>query len=1148
MERTVLRPPHSGLKRSVKLIMVVLGLCAVTNAQAISPAGKADVIKEQQNQEKPVSGKVTDENGEPIFGVAVAIDGTSKGLITDMDGKFSIEVPSKNSVLIFSSVGYDTQKITVGSQTEINVVLKENIQQVDEVVVTALGIKREAKALGYAMTELNGDDININAINPVNALQGKAAGVDVSQSDGGMFGSTKILIRGASTLGSNNQPIYVVDGVILDNSVSNSGDADWAADAGDWGNELKNLNPDDFESVSILKGAPATALYGSRGLNGAIVIATKSGKASKGLGVSVSQTFGVDYVYKQPDLQNVYGVGAISGYVDYGKTDVGGNYYAWQNQVQFLYDANGQTKFNDWGTGFGPKFDGSTILGYDNKATSYRAIKNNYKDMYDLGFNTNTNVAVQGGNEKTTFYSSVSYKHANGTLGKNEFSRLSFLAKASHKLAETVLLEASMNFAESTPKNPQPNVGEYFAGGIFTREYDPSYYKDKYKGTHGGLANNNYGDEYGNVPGRDLWWSLNENSSIQHETSVRPSMGLTIDIADWLKFKTEANYNYYFTDLEVKKPNSGYARTYSGGEGQYSMTQFTKKQTNANLSFLYNTNINSDWNISGFIRGEYYDNKQSKMYNSTSGGLVVPDQYFINNSVKAIAYDSYIYGKKRMLSTAAQASASWKNQIFLDITGRNDWSSSLVYSNGTGNYSYFYPSVSLAGIISEMVDLPDWISFGKVRASWGQVGNDTEAYLINSAYTLETSQQGDEYVNSLSIPSMMYDTDLKPEKKTSWELGLDWRFLSSRIGVDATFYKENTRNQIMKISVPSVSGVDAQLVNAGNIQNKGVEIALHTVPVRNDSWEWDLDFTYTRNESKIITLHKNVADYILLDGSTNYGNYRIGSVAKVGGEYGLLMTDSKAKIDDTSGLPLLTWSNTRRLAYTQRSGEEEEIGSIMPDFLGSVSSTLRYKDFRLQVGLDMRFGGYVASYNSRYGTAYGFTKASLRYSAPEYGGITWTSQFDNMTYTDGYIPEGVFAAGTTINLVNGSSYTVADGGESYQALFEKGVIEPTHASAWNYFQNNWGQGVVNDDWVKELDYIALREISLYYNCPKELANKIGAKKLALGLSGYNLGYLLNTAPGGENPESVRGTTAYSFRMRSYSAYTASYMFSITASF
>lgn len=1134
-------------KRLKFLFMLSLFVCVSTHTMAGYDGYENN--RNLQDKGKIVSGKITGVSGRPLVGATVVVAGTTIGTITDINGNYSIMVPSENNILIFSFVGYAKEEIPVAGKSTISLHMKENVSELDDVVVTALGVKRENKALGYAITELKGKDLKGNSINPVNALQGKAAGVDVSQSDGGMFGSSRIIIRGASTLGDNNQPIYVVDGVVIDNSVADVGNADWVADAGDYGNELKNLNPDDFESVSILKGAPATALYGSRGMNGAVVVTTKSGRKSKGLGVSISQSFGVDYVYRQPDLQNVYGDGGISGYVDYGEKDSDENYYKWQNQEQFYLNTKGKEKFNTWGCGYGPRFDGREILGYDNKITTYKACKNNYRNMYNVGFNSNTNVAIQGGDGTTSFYTSISYKHAKGTLGKNEFNRLSFLAKASRKLNDNILVEASMSFANSTPKNPQPNVGEYFFKGTFSREYDPDYYKHKYKGSHGGLASSDYGDEYGSIPGRRLWWDLNENHKGQTETSVRPNFAVTVAVTNWLKVKAEANYNYYFTSREIKNPNSGYARTSEGedNEGEYSLAQTTKKQTNANASLIFNKNLSRDIGLSGFVRGEFFENKQSYMKNSTNGGLVVPDQYFIANSIDDVSYDSYLLGHKRIVSAVASANLSWKGRLFLDITGRNDWSSSLVYSDGTGNYSYFYPSVSLSAIVGDMVDLPSWVSFGKIRLSWAQVGNDTDPYLINTAYSLDTSDEDGQNVNSLQIGDTMYSTDIKPEKKTSWEVGLDWRFVNNRVGLDVTYYKENTRNQIMNIDVPSVSGVNNQLVNAGNIQNQGIEITLHTTPIDTRNWQWDVDFTYSNNKSKIVSLHKNVADYILLDGYTTYGNYRIGSVAKVGGEYGMLVTDSKPMIDENTGLPVLYYSNSLRAARRQRSGEEEELGSVQPDFIGSMRTTVKYRNISLTAGFDMRFGGMVASYGARYGTAYGYTKASLKYSAPEYGGMTWTSGFDGITYSDGMIPNGILEGGTSIAVPDGTSYTVAEGGETYRALYEKGVVEPVHASAWHYLNNSWSSGTINDNWVKELNYISLREVSIRYDCPA-LAGKIGLKNLSFGLAGYNLGYLLNNAPAGVNPESVRGTNAYSFRMRSFAAYTANYMFSINVKF
>ncbi|BEH00568.1 SusC/RagA family TonB-linked outer membrane protein [Bacteroides sedimenti] len=1094
-----------------------------------------------------VKGTVKDPSGESIIGANISVQGTTNGTITDMDGNYVLsKVPSKGK-LVFSFLGMESQVVEVNGQTTINITLKESSQILKEVVVTALGIKRETKALGYAVTELNGDQLNANVINPVAALQGKVAGVEIAQSDGGMFGSTKILIRGASTLGKNNQPIYVVDGIILDNAISKSGDADWNQAANDYGNELKNLNPDDFETVSVLKGAAATALYGSRGLNGAVVITTKSGTKNKGIGVHLSQTFGVDYVFAQPDLQNVYGDGAFSGYVDYGKKDSNGNYYRFDNKHQFFTNADGKNTVlsSDWqGAGFGPAFDGSNIEYYDHTYRPYNAVKNNFKDTYDLGFNSNTNVAISGGNDKTTFYTSLSYKYNEGTLPNNSFNRLSAMAKASHDITSKVNLEASITFANSNPKNAQPNVGEYYIDGTWPRAYDPSYFKHKYKGNHGGLASTDFGDEYGTVPGRSLWWNVYENEYTQKETSVRPGLILNAKITDWVSFRAEGTYNYYYRRSEEKDLGTGYANTNSG---YYGMNMYTKEQTNFNAAFNFNKPL-GDWYVGGFVRGEYYNNIEQATSMNTSGGLIVPGQYFLGNSKDAVSYNGNISGQKRMLSVAFQGSVSWKNQVYLDVTGRNDWSSALVYSDKHGDYSYFYPSVSGSWLLHETFKLPSAISFAKVRASWAQVGNDTDPYIINTAYSLGTSNTLNGNVYSLSLNNTVFSNNLKPERKNAWEVGLDWRFFNNRIGLDATYYKENTKNQIMTISVPYVSGISAQKINAGNIQNQGVELALNTVPFQNKDWKWTLDFTYTKNQNKIISLHKNVADYITLDGTPDYGNYRIGSVAKVGYSYGILMSDSKKAIDEKTGLPILKWSDSNRYAYYARSGKVEEVGSMIPDFLGSLSTSLSYKNWSINASFDMRFGGYVASYGSRYGTAYGYTKASLRYSAPEYGGTTWTSKFDNLTYDDGVIPEGIFPAGTKITQADGSSYTVATGGETFKDLLGKGKIEPTHASIWNYRVNSWGQGVVNDDWVSKLNYIALREVSLNYRVPDSFSRKLKANSINLTLTGRNLGYLLNNMPNGENPESVRGTSATEFRVRTFSGYTANYMFTINANF
>lgn len=1152
--------------RRVLFAFLFFSAWATPNLDAASTNGEEISVNEQSLQDKgiAISGVVADEKGEPLIGVSIQVEGTTVGTATDFDGKFSLTVPNNNSVLVFSYMGYTPVKKTVGASKVVDVVMKEDSKVLGEVVVTALGMKREQKSLGYAVTELKGDDLNKNAVNPISSLQGKVAGVDISGSDGGLFGGTKIQIRGVSTLKGNNQPIYVVDGVILDNGTSNSGDADWSSDSGDYGNALKNLNPDDFATVSVLKGAPATALYGSRGLNGAVVITTKGGGAQKGFGVSFSQTLGIDVVTKTPKQQHEYGVGNYSGNVGYGETKSDGSYYLWDNAGQFALNNGVHSLYsNPTGRYWGPKYDGSSIQLYDQTMGSYSAYKNNYKDAFRTGFNTNTNVTVRGGNETTSFYTSASYKYAEGTQDRNSFSRMSYLLKGSHKVSDRVTVSGNVSFAQSKPKNPVINMGEQYAT-VLGPSYNTKYYKKKYQGTsHTGLASTDYGDTYGKVPGTDMWWKVYENSNEQKETMIRPSVDVSVKIQDWVSFKAEANMNFYELRREIKNLGTGYnnAGTKDETGGKYEQYMEDDNQQTYAGTFTFNKPLN-DFNVGGFVRGEIYNRNQHYTQAKTDGGLILPGQYFISNSKNQAIADAKKSYDKQMVSAIFAANLSWRDQVFMDITGRNDWSSSLVDKEGIGNYSYFYPSVTGSWLITQTFrdQLPEWISFAKVRASWAQVGNDMTPYLINMGYRLGSlPQDGGYYIytnymddsTSGDDPNgsrILVSKDLKPERKNAWEFGLNWKFLDNRIGIDFTYYKENTKDQIMDVNIAPITGYKQLKLNAGNIQNAGVEIALNTVPFRNKDWEWTLDFTYTKNKSKIVSLDSRVQDYILLDGNPAYGNYRIGSVAKVGGEYGMLMTDSKPKRDENGNI-LLSWDQQFRVAKQIRSGEIEEIGSLMPKFLGSVSTGVSYKDFSLNVSLDMRYGGYIASYSNRYGNTYGISETSLAYRDASHGGISWVSQFSDSkgsSFSDGYIPDGVFQSGTVVTTPSGTQQDVS--GMTYKAAYEAGYVEPVHASTWTYWNNSWGSGVVNDDWVHEVKYIALREISLSYRVPKSFSSKIGAKGMNLVATGRNLGYLYNSLPNDINPESVRGNGSYNFRERSYSPYTASFMFTVGLDF
>ena len=1164
MKKCYLRNRHSGLSNPLGTGRKI-GIFALLCAMMVLPLSANANVNENFSDnstvatQKVVTGKVTEESGLSLPGVSIFVKGTTIGTVSNIDGDFTISLTDANTVLVFSFVGMLTQEITIGNQSVINVVMQTDAKQMDEVVVTALGIKRETKKLGYAVTEVAGEELaSTNTINPVLALQGKVAGVSIGNSDGGMFGNSKIQIRGVSVLNSNNnQPIFVIDGVILENSISNAS-ADWAGDPGDFGNQLKNLNPDDYESVSVLKGAAATALYGSRGINGAIIIKTKDGAGSKGLGVSVKQSIGIDYVYNQPDIQYEYGTGALAGYTDYGEKDENGQYYRFSTN-QFYTNADGvPTQVNhSWaGFGFGPKYDGREMAGYNGEMTTYSPAKDNLLDVYDLGVNSNTSVALKGGNEKGNFYLSNSYSYRTGTLPSNSFERNSLLFSGSYNLSEWLTANASISFTNSNAKNPNSDVSQRFISGDWENWYDTDKYKDRkyWQAEHGGIPSNSYGDQYSNIPGHGVWFNYNMNKQESKEQITRPIVRLTADITNWLSITAEGNMNYYSRKLEKKSLGQGFAN--EGGE--YLLRHEIDESKTGKLVVNIDKNINEDISSSLLFGGEIWKHEKSYTQVRTDGGLIVPGRFYLENSKKTFVSEGKIEGTKQINSLYFLASFGYKEQVFLDVTGRNDWSSSLVYTDGSGNYSFFYPSVSASWLFGETLDLPAWMTFGKVRMSWAQVGNDTSPYSINKGYSLDKYELSNgNFIYNNGVSNILVDKSIKPELKDSFEIGADVRFFSNRLGIDVAYYDETIQKQIGEIPLPKESGYENFLTNIGTLTNSGIELSIKGTPIRTRDFNWTATFNYWKNKTKIKDLHEDYGAYKRLGGDVDYGNYRIGSVAFEGGEYGVLMSDSKPKTwqssdanDSRNGMKIFQWSDTNRGVYYKRSGEVEKVGKISPDFEGSLDNTFTYKSLTLSVLIDVRYGGHIASYSNRYGTAYGWLKTSLKGRSPEHGGVEWMSKYndtDGQSFGDGIIPEGVFDVGQIVTTPDGSSVDV--GGMTYQEAYDNGYVEPTHASYYHYFTNSWGQGVVNDNWFNEVKYIALRNISVGYNFPKFWAQKIGAQNIYASLNARNLGYLYNSLPNNLNPESFRGTSSSeTYRERGFSPYTATYTMTIAVDF
>lgn len=743
-----------------------VGLCLVLSTGLVFPssllaAPDATVSVVQQKTLK-VSGQIVDADGLGLPGVNIAVKGTTTGTISDMDGNYTIEVPA-DAILQFSFMGYRTENIHVNGKSKLDVEMKEDSEQLDEVVVTALGMSREKKALGYAMTEIKGDDIaKVNVVNPINGIQGKVAGVQINMGNSGPQSSQRILIRGNTSLGGNNQPIFVVDGVIIDNEVIDNVNSQTQ----DFGNDLKNLNADDFESMSVLKGAAATALYGSRAANGVILITTKKGKKGSGIGVSLSHSETWDVVYKTPDVQNEFGMGT---------------------QPAWALNSDGtENRHISSGRNFGPRFDGQPYY-VDNYEGLFQASKNNIKDMYQTGRYINTNVAVSGGDDKGAFRFSYSNLKSNGTTFNNDFGRNSFSLNASRDLSKYLKAEGGFTYVRSKATNPTYQGGDKSPVYDFMfnapREYDVNYWLNNYKSPKGDGYNGE--DPFGYS---STLFDYLENNYSQVEDNFRANLGLEVRLLDWLTLKVKGDIYKIFKTNESKVFATGQSN-YDGSK--YEINDDRKDQYKVTGMITAHHGF-ENFNITGSVAAEQWDTRSGYHKTKSVNGLRIPGQFDMTNSVSPATTEvRYKTKRKRINSVYAFANMDWKGQVFLDVTGRNDWSSALIYQDGSGTTSYFYPSVSASWILTQTLRdrLPEFMSFAKIRGSYAIVGNDCDPYLTTATgyYTFDNT-----YVNPFDgkdYPYYKFDSEylrnnaLKPEKQYALEFGLEAKFFQDKVEV-----------------------------------------------------------------------------------------------------------------------------------------------------------------------------------------------------------------------------------------------------------------------------------------------------------------------------------------------------------------------------
>ncbi len=1083
-----------------------------------------------------VRGTVTLGKNEPIIGATVIVEGNAgQGTITDIDGKYTLPGVRSNANLVFSYMGMRTQVVPVNGRTTINVAMEEDSEMLSEVVVTALGITKQARSVGYATTSVSTSEIErINVINPITALQGKVAGLDINVTGAsGVTSSSAITIRGAKSIDKNNSPIFVVDGMIIQEPLRG------ALEGTDWGSQLKNLNPADYESVTVLKGAAATALYGSRGANGAVVIVSKGGTyGKKGLGVEISQILETTDIYKSPiELQNVYGAGTPNNGYEGG----------------FLADGSLQRT----SVSFGPRMDGSLVNQYmpnGGVATPFIPHPDNWKSLYQAGLNSTTNVAINGGGENSSFRVSYSFTDNNGVFKRNKFDRHAISFRGITDLNRVFSIEAGVNYAFSRAQNGANQGGWNWGGnlGMLSTYYTPrnmdmatyiSLYRDPI--THAVETETPWGELRGYLHGRDM------NLYQRSENSMLSTLTLKAKIHPRLTASIKANYNHYAISSLTKEygPGANYGPTGSGKygrsgniSGSYNFLGLLQSMNNK-INFGSETII-----LDAMVAGEIYGNTgYNEWKKETKDGLLIPAVFAFSNSVGKIEPEyKYVSRNQSALGISTILNLSWREQVYLELTGRNDWLSTLTFPiymiAGQNNYSVFYPSANLSWVFSESFKVPAWFSFGKLRASLSRVGMGTSAYATTKGFGVfaQSAQYDPDRINVIvASPNLgtFWNRNLKPEIQSSLELGTDLRFFNERFNIDFAYYKTNTRNQILEVAAAIETGAGRQFINAGNIQNQGVELSLEATPLRTADMRWTIGSNFSLNRGKIISLHEDIKEWQLM------GQYDGGPEiwAFEGGEFGVLTTSYNNATgtgiyyfnneddpnDPRNGKPVIDYfgaagtpNSVPVYGYVttmdKNIPDRVRVGKVEADFLLSFNTSFSYKNFDFYALIDGRVGGNFFSNTYKYAAPMGTLQSTLYGRDADNGG--WARvNYNGETVYDAYPLDGVFDEGATAPLASDPSTRIDVGGMTYEEAIGLG-IRPMPASAFYYY--NYGWGMPSELGIQDNTWFSLREITIGYRLPENILSKFGANYFRIGLTARNLGYIVNKLKDGMNPASI----------------------------
>ena len=993
-------------------------------------------------QDMVLSGTVKDVQGSPMPGVAVLIKGTTLGVVTQNDGTYSLSMgqADKDAVLVFSFLGFKTQELKWNGKTVIDVTLEEERQELEGVVVTALGIKREEKGLGYStqtVTEKMMSDAT--PTNWASALVGKVAGANILSTSSGPISSARITLRGDASLNiDGNNALIVLDGVPLNSQMTGDGSNSYGAGGGgdvpvDYGNGIADINPDDIASIQVLKGATAAALYGSRAANGVMLVTTKSGvnKKKKYLGVTFNSNSSFDRVLHWPEFQEEYGQGDL-------KTNASGKlYYSYGDSEDGA--ASGNVALS-----FGPKLDGSLYYQYDPETQQMGTVRtpwvkrNHRKAFWQTGYTLVNSIAIDGSSEKSAVRLSLTYTKNEWIMPNTGFNRIAVSGSFQNQVTDKLRVSAKVNYvkrqSDNLPATGYNNSSIPYFMILTNPSVDVRWYQQRWvKGKEGREILRPFSPWLDN-PYVIAYECLNP----MEKHGVVATGSIIYEFSPKWELMIRSGIDLSFDTREMIRPYG----LKNFPKGYYQQQDVFSYENNTDVLLTYRNQLSNSFNLSVSVGANRMDNKY-KMQQAYVKDLITPGVYKLSNGVAA-PITTFTERNKRVNSVYGTATLSYANKIFLDVTGRNDWSSTLP----SGNNSFFYPSVSTSFILSDLLRLPEQISFAKLRASWAQVGNDTDPYKTAKYYNTSA------FPGSASVSPTLYNARFKPEISNSIEVGLDWRMFKQRFGLDLAFYNNITRNQILDVPMDQTTGYTKATMNSGKVRNRGIELQLDGTPVKTKNFTWNSTFTWAKNYNKVLSLSAGLTDgqTIAYTGGTNCA-----LIAKVGGSIGDIYGYKLKRAPDGQ----VVWKD----GITARTTEFEYVGNAYPAWKAGFSNEFSYKNFRVSILFDGQWGGIVYSQTHHKMTEHGTLKHTLKYR-------------ENPNFE--VVGEGVM-------------------------LDERGQYVPNNVpiSVSKYYADYWRRANVETNSF-DASFLKLREARIEYTIPSAGLNKIGIERLTLALYGRNL--------------------------------------------